>query len=186
MEGDICIHTVDSLHWTAETCTTLKSNYTPIKKESLPQGPALRAFTEYLHHSFDLQSPSVRDSVCGSHPRSFDRSFVCSLISSFSGPGSVLNTTLNRCLHFISLMWEVFRKRRCFAVDRALYWYFRTESLPQFSCGKNLHPHPIHEGAGRRSFIKVTQLVNGRIQIPTQMWFPECVWAAEPSVCPCS
>ena len=30
--GDICIHTADSLCYTAETNTTLLSNYTPIKK----------------------------------------------------------------------------------------------------------------------------------------------------------
>ena len=31
--GDICIHKADSLHCTAETNTTLKSNYTAIKKK---------------------------------------------------------------------------------------------------------------------------------------------------------
>jgi len=29
--GDLCIHTADSLHCTAETNTALPSNYTPIK-----------------------------------------------------------------------------------------------------------------------------------------------------------
>ena len=29
--GDICIHIADSLCYTAETNTTLQSNYTPIK-----------------------------------------------------------------------------------------------------------------------------------------------------------
>lgn len=42
VEGDICIHMVDSLHWTAKTCTTLKSNYTPIKQNETgrPEGAA--------------------------------------------------------------------------------------------------------------------------------------------------
>ena len=30
--GDKCIHNADSLHCTAETSTTLKRNYTPIKQ----------------------------------------------------------------------------------------------------------------------------------------------------------
>ena len=31
--GDICIHIADSLHCTAETNSTLKSNYPPIKNK---------------------------------------------------------------------------------------------------------------------------------------------------------
>jgi len=40
--GDKCIHNADSRHCTAETSTTLKSNYTPIKQNETgrPEGAA--------------------------------------------------------------------------------------------------------------------------------------------------
>ena len=43
--GDVCIHIADSLHCTAETNTTLYSNYTPIKKKTVKN---MRRFTESL------------------------------------------------------------------------------------------------------------------------------------------
>ena len=91
---------VDSLHWTAETCTTLKSNYTPILKKVYHN---VQLFRHSL--SFDLQSPLVRDSVGHTLTHSVSPLSILSSLH-LAVLGTVLNNILNRYLHFISLMWR--------------------------------------------------------------------------------
>ena len=59
--GDKCIHSADSLHCTAETNTTLKSNYTPIKQNETGR-PEEAALIPY--HLTSIAHPMGRDAPC--------------------------------------------------------------------------------------------------------------------------
>ena len=62
--GDICMHTADSLHCTAETNTTLQSNYTPIKKKrKFSLGYIVRRLLD-IH--VDMQSRELNLGIQGS------------------------------------------------------------------------------------------------------------------------